>query len=303
MKLLLENWRRFLKEEDQKEYDYEAEVAKEKEELEQKHFGASANIGQMLYDIYQQEMVTLEAQGYTFKQIIDNHHREIFNVIQTKFNNISSNKVSSNSLENSGRGSFRAVFSCDKDFVIKIDASVDGSGTDMNRDDQKVGTNPKYKDIFPRVFKVDPEYKWIVAEKVKPIRHKLTICDAFPNRHLNNDLSNTDKYVELIKICMIYKVAQMKGAKNTMVECENKFFTLRTVLHIGRAAKLDTFMDIIKEFNKLPLFFKMVSAVFELDVDVEEIMTVRNLGTGTDDRLVILDSSIADSLDKGLQAL
>jgi len=180
MKLLLENWRRFLKEEDQKEYDYEAEVAKEKEELEQKHFGASANIGQMLYDIYQKEMAYLGSQGVAPDDIVDEHD-DIFDVIQTKFNNISSNKVSSNSLENSGRGAFRAVFSCDKDFVIKIDASIDGSGKDMNREDQQLGTNKKYGDIFPRVFKFDPEYKWIVAEKVTPIERVEGITKFFPN--------------------------------------------------------------------------------------------------------------------------
>jgi len=88
MKTLLENWKRFIKEQEEvKEYDYDAEVAKEREELEQKHFGASANIGKMLHDIYQKEMDYLKSQGADPDDIIDEHDN-IFDVVQAKFNNL-----------------------------------------------------------------------------------------------------------------------------------------------------------------------------------------------------------------------
>jgi len=304
MKLLIENWRRFLKEEDEKEYDYEEEVAKEKEELEQKHFGASANIGQMLYDIYQQEMVALEAQGVAPDDIFDEHDN-IFDVIQTKFNKLnSSNTISSNSLENSGRGAFRAVFSCDKDFVIKIDASIDGSGKDMNREDQQLGTNKKYGDIFPRVFKFDPEYKWIVAEKVTPIERVGGITKFFPNSLFRSDLMNSHLYLDGIKYAMDYKVCQMKGDKDAMKDLLVGFEYLRKGdLTYDTYVPIDKYVDaVIKKFNKNPNFFKIVSAVFEHGIEIEDSIKQGNMGIGSDGRLVILDSSIADTLNKGRAA-
>jgi hypothetical protein len=304
MKLLIENWRRFLKEEDQKEYDYEAEVAKEKEELEQKHFGASSNIGQMLYDIYQKEMVTLEAQGMSPDEVLD-EHGNIFDYIQTKFNKLnSSNTISSNSLENSGRGAFRAVFSCDKDFVIKIDASFDGSGKDMNREDQQLGTNKKYGDIFPRVFKFDPEYKWIVAEKVTPIERDEGITKFFPNPLFRSDLMNSYLYLDGVKHAMDYKVCQMKNDKDAMKDILVGLEKLRKAdLTYDTYVPIDKYVDaVINKFNKNPNFFKIVSAVFEHGIEIDDSIRPGNMGIGSDGRLVILDSSIADTLKKGLQA-
>ncbi len=137
----------------------------------------------------------LKSQGADPDDIIDEHDN-IFDVVQAKFNKLnSSNKISSNSLENSGRGSFRAVFSCDKDYVIKIDASIDGSGIEMNREDQQLGTNKKYGDIFPRVFMFDPRYKWIVAEKVREVDTPEEINKFFPNVLLRSDLMNTHMYL------------------------------------------------------------------------------------------------------------
>jgi hypothetical protein len=58
MKLLFENWKRFLKEADDQEYDYDAEMAAEASELEQKHFGSIRELAKMAYDTYHQEMQT-----------------------------------------------------------------------------------------------------------------------------------------------------------------------------------------------------------------------------------------------------
>ena len=294
MKLLLENWKNYLHEivvnEEEEEYDYEAEVAKEKEELEQKHFGASANIGQMLYDIYQEELKYLQSQG------VDPD--DIFDVVQTKFNKLnSSNKISSNSLENSGRGLWRAVFSCDKDYVIKIDASIDGSGADMNREDQQLGTNKKYGDIFPRVFMFDPKYKWIVAEKVTVATSPIQINKFFPNFLLQDSFMYKYTYLSVVKTIMEYKVAQLKGNKQMMQQCSNTFQEFKQT---GIAySHYVTIEKVVDNFRKNPNFFKIVSAIFEHGIDIEDAIRPENMGIGNDGRLVILDSSIASTLDKG----
>lgn len=300
MKLLLENWKKYLKEEDEQEYDYDAEMAKEREELEQKHFGASANIGEMLYNIYQFEITRLENEGMDYYEIL-NEHDNVFDYIQRKFNKLSkSNKIVSNDLENFGRGCFRAVFSCDKDFVVKIDLSADGSGADMNQEDQQLGTNAKYRDIFPRVFKHDSDFKWIVAEKVVPIKDRTLINDKFLNPLLRKDMIDTHGYLFIIQTAIRYKVAQMKRDEGAILDCINIFDYSKKIIAMNSYVTLD---ELNKEFNKNPLFFKIVSAVFEHGIDIEDSIRPGNMGIGSDGRLVILDSSIEKTLDKGRQVI
>jgi hypothetical protein len=296
MKTLLENWNKFLKESEE-EYNYDAEVAKEREELEQKHFGASANIGKIIYDIYQKKLQSLKSKGYSSMQILDEHN-DIFFLVKHNYNKMaSSNKIVATELENSGRGAFRAVFSCDKDYVIKIDASVDGSGVDMNREDQQLGINKKYGDIFPRVFMHDPEYKWIVAEKVKQIDDYEGINMFFPNPLLRSYYMNTHMYLYTVRLVMEYKVEQMKGNKTMVQFFNDKFVDVKqsTLVYNSRV----TIEKVIENFNKNPNFFKIVSAIFEFGIEPEDAIRPGNMGIGYDGRLVILDPSIAATLEKG----
>jgi hypothetical protein len=84
-----------------------------------------------------------------------------------------------------------------------------------------------------------------------------------------------------------YKVTQMKGDK----------FESRKPYHAVNSYV--TLEKIIKDFNKNSLFFKIVSAVFEHGINVEDSIKPHNMGIGSDGRLVILDSSITITLDKG----
>ena len=301
MKLLLENWKKYLKEqEEEQEYDYDSEVAKEREELEKKYFGASASIGELLYNIYSNEIKELENQGWYFDDIIDAHDN-IFKRIQRKFNEFSkTNKIESNKLENSGRGSFRAVFSCDKDFVIKIDASIDGSGKDMNKEDQQLGINKKYGDIFPRVYKYDPSYKWIVAEKVKEIKTEVyKINSYFPNLYLKPDVLPLVGHTRVLQLSFEYKIAQMQGDKKAMNDCLQGYEKMKSFVATNPNVTLDM---IVNEFNKLPIFYKIVSAAFEHGIEIQDAIRPGNMGIGNDKRLVILDSSIEQTLNQGRAA-
>lgn len=67
-----------------------------------------------------------------------------------------------------GSGSFRTVVvpESDKDFVVKIlRSTMDDSY--MNKVEKLLGD--EYPDVFPRVFAYDPDYNWIVLERVQPI--------------------------------------------------------------------------------------------------------------------------------------
>lgn len=69
-----------------------------------------------------------------------------------------------------GSGSFRTVVvpESDKDFVVKI-LRRDSEQRDsyMNKVEKLLGD--EYPDVFPRVFAYDPDYRWIVLERVQPI--------------------------------------------------------------------------------------------------------------------------------------
>lgn len=254
----------------------------------------------MLYNIYQQEIKELEGQGWYFDDIIG-AHSNIFKRIERKFNQISkTNKIESNKLENAGRGSFRAVFSCDKDFVIKIDASIDGSGKEMNKEDQQLGINKKYGDIFPRVYKYDPNYNWIVAEKVKEIKTDVfQINSYFPNVYIKPAIVLRVEHTRILQLSFEYKIAQMKGDKQAMEDCLQGYEQIKSFVTIRPNITLDM---IVEKFNQIPIFYKIVSAAFEYGIEIQDAIRPGNMGIGNDKRLVILDSSIEKTLNQGRAA-
>tara|TARA_R110002012_G_scaffold260574_2_gene442292 strand:+ start:333 stop:1547 length:1215 start_codon:yes stop_codon:yes gene_type:complete len=67
-----------------------------------------------------------------------------------------------------GSGSFRTVVvpEEDKDFVVKI-LRYGNNDSYMNKVEKLLGD--EFPDVFPRVFAHDPDYRWIVMERVQPI--------------------------------------------------------------------------------------------------------------------------------------
>jgi hypothetical protein len=70
-----------------------------------------------------------------------------------------------------GSGSFRTVIvpEEDKDFVVKI-LRYGNNDSYMNKVEKLLGD--EFPDVFPRVFAHDPDYRWIVMERVQPISTK-----------------------------------------------------------------------------------------------------------------------------------
>ena len=67
-----------------------------------------------------------------------------------------------------GSGSFRTVVipEEDKDFVVKI-LRYSERESYMNKVEKLLGD--EFPDVFPRVFAHDPDYRWIVMDRVQPI--------------------------------------------------------------------------------------------------------------------------------------
>ena len=67
--------------------------------------------------------------------------------------------------------------------------------------------------------------------------------------------------------------------------------------------KNTTPQNINNEDNNLPLFNQVCSAVFTFKMDVDDSIKPFNCGIGSDDRFVILDSSVKESIKTGISGL
>jgi hypothetical protein len=289
MKLLFENWKRFLKEADDQEYDYDAEMAAEASELEQKHFGSIRELAKMAYDTYHQEMQRFVSKIYSKKEL-PLYHNAIAGEVYHK---------SGKALLDGGRGSFRATFIYGNDYVIKIDATLDGSGKDMNREDKELGTDPQYEDLFPRCYFWDSDYKWIVLEKVEEITNLNTLNQFFKSS-LIRDNSIPEFNVFLIQAAVKYKVGTITKDQTLIDEAKEQFNNYKSGVVMNSYVTLDS---LVKDLDSNKTFISVCNAVVRFNIEIPEVIKKYNSGVGADGRFVILDSSIKKTLEQGLKAL
>ena len=275
MKLIFENWKRFLV----------LQENKETAELENKFFGNSGEIAKLVYDLYSKAKATLFSQGSGPADIL-NYHDYISEAIQQEVKNKTGKEI-----QNAGRGQFRATYIYDNDLVIKIDVSVDGSGKKMNQEDQKFGSRSGF-DVFPRSYKFDPNYNWVVLERILEINNIQSINSFFPN----NELKGSYQLLPILKNCIKYKVANFERNEQEAEIALGEISDLASGLNT-------TPQKIINEYNKLPLFNQVCSAVFTFKMDVDDSIKPFNCGIGSDDRFVILDSSVKESIKTGISGL
>lgn len=291
MKLLLENWKKFITEatDEPEEYDYDKEMAAEASELETKHFGSIRELAKMAYDTYHQEMQRFVSKIYNKKELTLYHDAMAGEVYHK------SGKV----LIDGGRGSFRATFHYSKDYVIKIDATLDGSGKEMNREDKELGTDPQYEDLFPRCYFWDSDYKWIVLEKVKEITDLNTLNQFFKSSLLR-DNSIPEFNVFLIQAAVKYKVGIITKDQPLMDEAKKQFDNYKSGVVMNSYVTLDS---LVKDLDNNKTFISVCNAVVRFSIEITEVIKKYNSGVGADGRFVILDSSIKNTLEKGLKAL
>jgi len=289
MKLLFENWKRYLKEADDQEYDYDAEMAAEASELEQKHFGSIRDLAKMAYDTYHQEMQRFVPKTHSKKEL-PLYHDAMAGEVYHK---------SGKTLIDGGRGSFRATFHYGKDYVIKLDVTLDGSGKEMNREDKELGTDPQYENLFPRCYFWDQEYRWIVLEKVTEITNLNTLNQFFKSS-LIRDNSIPEFNVFLIQAAVKYKVGIITKDQALMDEAKQQFNNYKSGVVMNSYVTLDS---LVKNLDNNKTFISVCNAVVRFNIEIPEVIKKYNSGVGSDGRFVILDSSIKNTLEQGLKAL
>jgi hypothetical protein len=295
MKLLLENWKRYLKEE-LKPDDYEDEPFPEEQSEEDKaeaYLGNPKSIGEFLYKAYRNELSKQpDASEAQYKA------DEIAGTIAYKVKNTFPDNV-----RYLGHGVFRTAFSLNKNFIIKINSSFDeAAAQEMNKDDFTLSRDPQISKIFPKVYSHDPSFNWIVMDRVFPIIMPKELLSFFPNKNIPASLIDTKTlfYRSVLQNSIKYKVAETTRNKTMMGEVDYIYDTgIKDNLEreIGTAL---TMKEIVSGFDTT--FFQVCNAILKYGIRITEIRQ-NNTGYTIDEngnkQFVILDSSIDASIKKG----
>ncbi len=293
MKLLLENWKRYIKEE-LKPQDYEDFPQKEEDEAEA-YLGNPKSAGEFIYRAFREELEKqpddTEAQLWSDRIVSDANYK-----IKQKFPNV----------KYLGHGVFRTAYTLNKNLIIKVNTSfTTDNGQLMNKDDFTLSRDPKTSKIFPRVYSHDPDFNWIVMDLVYPIVSPKEFLSFFPNKLIPSSLidSKTLLYRSILQNSIRYKVAKViqDADSNELKNIEYLYDstikpTLETIL-----GKSTTMEEIVKEFNET--FFDVCNAVVKYNIRITEVRP-NNTGFTIDQsgnkNFVLLDSSIDASIKKGL---
>ena len=294
MKLLLENWKRYLKEELKPE-DYEDEPFPEEQSEEDKaeaYLGNPKSVGEFIYRAFREELEKqpddTEAQLWSDRITSDANSK-----IKKQFPNV----------KYLGHGVFRTAFTLNKNLIIKVNTSyTTDNGQMMNKEDFTLSRDPQISKIFPKVYSHDPDFNWIVMDLVYPIITPKEFYSFFPNDIIAPILAKEPMLYRLIFHNSIrLEIARMKKNKKLFVELNDIYKTKLSAgieKHLGKKVNMD---KIVSGFG--PLFFEVCNAVLKYNIRITE---VRNNNTGYtisesgEKQFVILDSSIDASIKKGL---
>ena len=294
MKVLLENWKRYIKEEVGSD-DYEDEPFPEEQSEEEKaeaYLGNPKSVGEFIYRAFRGELEKqpndLEAQLWSDRIISDANYQ-----IKQKFPNV----------KYLGHGVFRTAYTLNKNLIIKVNTSfTTDNGQLMNKDDFTLSRDSETSKMFPRVYSHDPDFNWIVMDLVYPIVTPKEFYSFFPNDIIAPILAKEPMLYRLIFHNSI-RLGMARIRKNNKLFAEVRKIYKEKLSdgikkHLGKKVDMDTILD---GFN--PLFLQVCYAVNKHNIKIEEVRA-NNTGFTIDQsgnkNFVLLDSSIDASVKKGL---
>lgn len=279
MKLIFENWRKHINEE---------ETLQQKEE---QYFGSDiVGIAIDLLDKVRQLQYDSDDYSDDYDQI----------------GKLAANEISDlhgKQIRMLGFGSWRMAFLVDDKFVVKLNYKDSESGRGMNKDDTNLGRLGDIGELFPKVYQHHGNYDWIIMEKATPIRRWDQILEFFPNRLLPeyNAIMARLSFMDVFMLSFQYKVAELNGNTYAMEKLEKSYY----------GDKKDRFIYLFQEKNpnlehqpslklvvsnfEYPLFLSLAKLVSEFGIEIYEIRP-GNTGIGEDGRFLLIDSSISERI-------
>lgn len=202
-------------------------------------------------------------------------------------------------------GSYRITFSIGNDLVLKLSKDSlgavpegDPKANQMNMDDWTLGTDTSIGNIVPRAYEHAADFSWVVLERVEPLKHEEDFFRFFetPLLPYPNDLSEKGRedYMSLIRILLDMKNYMLQ--RPLQEDDTLKSYFLRSSELVRMSPNPDVPLPEIRSslMRTSPTFRHLASALKRYKIRVSEIHG-GNVGIGSDDRLVLLDSSIFPS--------
>jgi len=265
MKLLFENWRKFIKEDEQQEFGSKFDEAiKDCDELGNGMIGA---------------------------EVSEPHY--------------SSGCLEKKGFKNMGEGAFRNVYalpgSAGKQYVLKV--GTEPQSKKMNAAEADTNMQRKFGELIPKTYKHAEDYSWIVMERVYPWGGDnnafiKAFFPAFAELDVEKDINpvyarNLWQIFESFTLFMIDNIKEGDAGKDAPVNAmfvpgDTKLLQAknpRKVREMGYAARV--------AFEKKlgPLYKRFVDLAAEYNVEPFDIVA-RNVGTRADNTFVILDLSV-----------
>ncbi len=271
MKLILENWKRFILEVSQQEQSY---------------FGKTIQIANQIVKELDEWKATLEDKSH------DSIKKEMNN-----FANLLKQKIPN--LNFLGAGKFRAAFSTDEDVVIKIDYTNGSIAKEQNQADAEVGRlaqDPKFSYLFAKSFLSDENSRWVILERVKPLTGNYSKFNEFFNTPTINQITKNPQLITLyIRACLLYDTKADDALKDLMRSI-NKIKAQEGNRDQTPIRKL------VEDLRKSNLFTDLVRVCQKYQISPWEIKP-DNVGVTEDNRFVIIDSSKLEQINTALTTI
>ena len=272
MKLLLENWKRYIVEASQQEQSY---------------FGNTPQIADQIIDELDKWKATLQNKTHDYLQ--KNMH---------VFVDLVKQKIPS--LTFMGVGKFRAAFTTDKDLVIKIDYTNNNLAKEQNEDDAdmgRLGKHPRYSYLFPKSYLSHKDSKWVILEKVKPLTNNYAEFNKFFKFPTLEKATKNQQLITLyIRACLLYETGFDSALQDLKRNSINKIED-QIKIRISQPVRV-----LVEELRENKLFVELAIVCQKYNISPWEIKP-DNVGITEDGRFVILDSSKLEQINKGLNAI
>lgn len=279
MKLLLENFKRYINE--QAMFGGEGMSEGGYSEEESAYFKGLPQIAEQIsnaFDKFLKELDELYKQKVGIPEIQKNVLRFVRYV----------DEMTSGKAKYVGHGKFRCVFDIGDEYVIKFDITPNNAAAEQNKTDAELGRmSQSYHNLFPLSAISHKDYRWVALEKVQPFESfdMGKYNEFFPNP-IVDELKNAAIKNKLIQISFVYN----SGYKLRAIQLYKELWTKLANVQVEKLKKIP-FKKMCNEFRQGTLYNNVLSVIGQLKIRPEEIR-LANTGTAPDGRFVILDSSI-----------
>ncbi len=287
MKLLIENFRRFINEgmfggEGMSEGGYSEEEAAYFKDLPQ--------IANQISNAFDKFFAELEAQYKRSLSIMD-IQKNIMKFVRYV------DDMTGGKAKYVGHGKFRCVFDIGDEYVIKFDITPNNSAAEQNKTDAELGRQShRYHNLFPLSAISHKDYRWVALEKVQGFQSfDVGKFNSFFPNPLLDQIKNAAIKSKMIQLSFVFN----SGNKIRAVQLYKEYKKNLANVQADQIKKIG-FKNICNGFAENPLYDKVLLTIQKLGIRPEEIR-LANTGVGMDDRFVILDSSIDQQIISGFQ--